>query len=65
MWQDIAKFGKKLVERGLVESHFGNISVRIGNKMLITRSGVPLDEMTGKSAVEVDIDEPSNFQKKT
>ncbi|HDN65254.1 MAG TPA: fuculose phosphate aldolase, partial [Methanosarcinales archaeon] len=39
MWQEIARFGKKLVEYGLVESHFGNISVRTGDGMLITRSG--------------------------
>jgi len=61
MWQDMAKFGKKLVDHGLVESHFGNISVRIGSRMLITRSGFPLDEITGNSVVEVDIDKPSSF----
>ncbi len=61
MWKDIAKFGKKLVERGLVESHFGNISVRTGNKMLITRSGSALDEITRKSVVELDINEPSSL----
>ncbi len=60
-WQEIAKFGKKLMERGLVESHFGNISVRVGSKMLITRSGAPLDEITENSVVEVDIDKPSSL----
>ncbi len=57
----MAKFGKKLVERGLVESHFGNISVRVGSKMLITRSGAPLDEINENSVVEVDIDKPSSL----
>jgi len=61
MWQDMAKFGKKLVDHGLVESHFGNISIRIGNKMLITRTGFPLDEINENSVVEVDIDKPSSF----
>ena len=61
MWKDIAKFGKKLVENGLVESHFGNISVRVGSKMLITKSGFPLDELSRKSVVEVDIDKPSSL----
>jgi L-fuculose-phosphate aldolase len=61
MWQEMAKFGKKLVERGLVESHFGNISVRVGSKMLITRSGAPLDEINENSVVEVDIDKPSSL----
>jgi L-fuculose-phosphate aldolase len=45
MWQEIAKFGKKLVERDLVESQFGNISVRKGEKMLITKRGFALDEI--------------------
>jgi L-fuculose-phosphate aldolase len=59
--QGVAKFGRKLVEHGLVESHFGNISVRVGSKMLITKSGSPLDEISGKSVVEVDIDKPSSL----
>lgn len=59
--EEMAKFGKMLVQHGFVESHFGNISVRIGDKMLITRSGSPLDGITEKSVVEVDIDKPSNL----
>ncbi len=58
-WQEMAKFGKKLVERGLVESHFGNMSVRAGSRMLITKSGVPLDEINEDSIMVVDIDKPS------
>lgn len=60
MWQDMARFGKKLVEKGLVESQFGNISIRKGDKMLITKSGVPLDEINEKSIVEIDIDKPTS-----
>ena len=47
----MAKFGKKLVERGLVESNFGNMSVRSGRRMLITKSGKPLDEINEYSVV--------------
>lgn len=61
MWREMAKFGKKLVDHGLVESHFGNISVRTGSKMLITRSGFALDEINENSVVEVDIDKPSSL----
>ena len=53
MWREISRIGKKLVENGLVESHFGNTSVRIGSRMLITRSGCALDEITEDSVVEV------------
>jgi len=59
--QEMAKYGKKLVERGLVESTVGNISVRLADKMLITRSGAALDEITRESVVELDIDKPSSL----
>jgi len=59
MWQEIAKYGKKLVERDLVESQFGNISVRKDEKMLITKRGVALDAINKDSVVEIDIDKPS------
>lgn len=61
MWHEISKFGKRLVDRGLVESSFGNISIRMGDKMLITKSGSSLDEITEKSIVDVDIDKPSRL----
>ncbi len=55
MWREMNRFGKKLVEQGLVPSHFGNISVRMGDKIIITRSGSMLDEITEKDVVEVDL----------
>lgn len=61
MWQELAKYGRKLVEYGLVESNFGNISIRAGDKMLITRTGAALDEITENSVVEVDIQETSSL----
>lgn len=59
MWREMAKFGKKLVDHGLVESNFGNISVRVGRSLIITRTGAALDEITEKSVVEVPIDRVS------
>ncbi|WP_406659873.1 aldolase [Methanolobus sp. ZRKC3] len=56
MWREISRIGKKLVDNGLVESHFGNISVRVGNRMLITRSGAALDEIGESSVVEVGLE---------
>jgi L-fuculose-phosphate aldolase len=61
MWQEIAKYGRKLVEHGLVESNFGNISIRAGDRMLITRSGSSLDEITENNVVEVDIRDTSSL----
>ncbi|HHI30574.1 fuculose phosphate aldolase [Methanosarcinales archaeon ex4484_138] len=61
MWQEISRFGKKLVASGLVESHFGNISLKIGSKMLITRSGIALDDITENGVVEIDLNTPSSL----
>ncbi|MHC1566793.1 MAG: aldolase [Candidatus Syntropharchaeia archaeon] len=61
MWKEISKFGKKLVENGFVTSHFGNISVRIGNKILITRSGTMLEEIDEDDVVEIDLDRITSF----
>jgi L-fuculose-phosphate aldolase len=56
MWREISRIGKKLVDSGLVESHFGNISVRVGNRMIITHSGSALDEISENNVVEVRLD---------
>lgn len=61
MWQKIAEIGKKLIDRGLVDSRFGNISIRMGDKMLITLKGSSLDNVTEKSAVELDIIKTSSL----
>ncbi|MGD9776147.1 MAG: aldolase [Methanosarcina sp.] len=61
MWQEMAKYGRKLVEHGLVESNFGNISVRAGDRIVITRSGTALDEITGDNIVEVGIRDTSSL----
>ena len=61
MWKDIAKIGKKLVDNGLVESQFGNISSRNGDQMFITKTGIPLDEIKKNSVVKLDIGKPSSL----
>jgi len=61
MWREIAKFGKKLIDAGLADSHFGNISLRAGDRLLITRSGTMLDELDENSIVEVDVKQPTSF----
>jgi ribulose-5-phosphate 4-epimerase/fuculose-1-phosphate aldolase len=38
--------GKRLVASGLVDSNFGNISCRLGDKLYISRTGSALDELT-------------------
>lgn len=55
MWQEISRIGKKLVQSGLVESHFGNISMKISDKIYITRSGSSLDEIAIDDVVPVSL----------
>ncbi|NIM05416.1 MAG: aldolase [Armatimonadetes bacterium] len=61
MWEELSRFGKKLVAAGLVHSHFGNMSLRVANKILITRSGSMLDELDENQVVEVDLNNPTSF----
>ncbi len=61
MWREFNKFGKKLVQYGLTHSHFGNMSVRVGDKMFITRSGSMLDELDENQVVEVHLHKPTSF----
>ncbi len=56
--QELIKYGKKMVNAGLVHSHFGNLSKRIGDRMLISTTGSMLDELEGQ-IVSVPIDPSS------
>ena len=56
----VARIGKKAVSEGLVNANFGNLSVRVGSKMLISRSGAFLDELHKGNLVEVRIEEEGN-----
>jgi len=44
---EIRKVGKYVVERGLVDSSFGNISFKAGSTIHISQTGAPLDELAG------------------
>jgi L-fuculose-phosphate aldolase len=46
--QELIKYGKKIVEAGLAHSHFGNVSKRVGDQMLISTTGSMLDELEGQ-----------------
>jgi L-fuculose-phosphate aldolase len=57
-WQEIARFGKKLVLSGLTSSRFGNISLHEGAKIFITCTGSMLDELEECGVVKVDLSSP-------
>jgi len=54
-WQEIAKFGKKMVASGLTSSRFGNISRLQGEEISITCTGSMLDELDRSNVVEVNL----------
>lgn len=56
MYNDIIKFGKRVVYSGLATSFFGNISFREGSSIYITKTGSMLDELNKDDIVQVDID---------
>ncbi|VVB68336.1 Uncharacterised protein [uncultured archaeon] len=53
-WQEIARFGKKVVAAGLTNSRFGNISICSGEKIHITCTGSMLDELDQSLIAEVE-----------
>ncbi len=61
-WQEIAYWGKKLADHGLVSSRFGNISLLAGKSILIKKTGAMLDSITAEDVVEVGL-EPSPADK--
>lgn len=48
--------GQDLFLRGLVSSHSGNMSIRLGDRLIITRRGSMLGRLTEKDLVETGID---------
>jgi L-fuculose-phosphate aldolase len=62
-WQEISRFGKKLIISGLTSSRFGNISLLQGGKIFITCTGSMLDELEEALVVEVDLGCPCDQDK--
>lgn len=51
-------FGSDLFLRGLISSHAGNLSIRHGDKVIITRKGSMLGRLAPEDLVEVDLHNP-------
>jgi L-fuculose-phosphate aldolase len=56
--REMARLGKKVVASRLTTSRFGNISLRMGDAIAITRTGSMLDELDASNVVEVDLEGP-------
>lgn len=56
MLSQFQTIGHDLFLRGLVSSHSGNISVRLGDRLIITRRGSMLGHLTQKDLVETGVE---------
>lgn len=66
--EDVSRLGRQLLEKELTRGSGGNVSVRDGNRVAVSPSGIPYEEVTPDSVPVTDLDgelvdgenEPSN-----
>ena len=56
MLEQFRRYGKDLYDRGLTTSHGGNMSVRMGDRIIITRTGAMLGHLTDRDLIEIGFD---------
>ncbi len=57
IWEEFAKIGKLGWQQGLFSSHGGNMSVKVGEKIYITRRGSMLGSLSEEDIIETLIDD--------
>ncbi|MBB6416718.1 class II aldolase/adducin family protein [Streptomyces sp. AK010] len=55
-WEDLVTTARRTVSDGLVVGTSGNVSVRVGDTVLVTPSGVPYDRLAPDDVTGVDLD---------
>lgn len=55
-WRELVDTARRTAAEGLVVGTSGNVSVRVGDLILVTPSGVPYDRLTPQDTVAVDLD---------
>ncbi|MGV9250180.1 class II aldolase/adducin family protein [Streptomyces sp. NPDC003697] len=55
-WEALVATARRTVAEGLVVGTSGNVSVRVGDTVLVTPSGVPYDRLTPEDVTGVDLD---------
>ncbi|MEV7994650.1 class II aldolase/adducin family protein [Streptomyces sp. NPDC086077] len=55
-WEELVATARRTVSEGLVVGTSGNVSVRVGDMVLVTPSGVPYDQLTPDDVTAVDLD---------
>jgi len=59
VWREMRKYCKRLARRGYVTAHGGNVSVRSGNEIYITRHASSLEDLRLDDIVVVRLDSPT------
>ncbi|MEU6389897.1 class II aldolase/adducin family protein [Streptomyces sp. NPDC046939] len=54
-WQELVETARRTVRDGLVVGTSGNVSIRVGDTVLVTPSGVPYDRLGPDDLVAVDL----------
>lgn len=54
-WDELVTTARRTVADGLVVGTSGNVSVRVGNTVLVTPTGVPYDRLTSDDVTGVDL----------
>ena len=60
MLDQFQKFGRDLFLQGLTSSHGGNMSVRMGDRIIITRTGAMLGHLSERDLIETGLDEDNS-----
>ncbi len=60
-FSDFIKIGRLGWEQGLYSAHGGNMSIRVGDRILITRRGSMLGALTDEDIIETSLDENDTF----
>ncbi|MEW2634419.1 class II aldolase/adducin family protein [Streptomyces sp. NPDC048389] len=55
-WRELVDTARRTAAEGLVVGTSGNVSVRVGDVVLVTPTGVPYDRLTDRDTVAVDLD---------
>ncbi|MFK0169834.1 class II aldolase/adducin family protein [Streptomyces sp. NPDC090306] len=55
-WRELVATARRTVADGLVVGTSGNVSVRVGDTVLVTPTGVPYDRLTARDLTAVDLD---------
>ena len=55
MYKEFAKIGAFLFQAGIISSHGGNLSVRVGDRILITRRGSMLGDLHQRDIIETSL----------